>query len=107
LAKVLTRLRRELLTRAGAFLINILGVWSLFLVLFLPWGLFLLVYPDTIVGNRLVFNVVGILVGVALHAIVMGYILSRRARMASGGWPQARGGVPSGKSRQAQPPRTT
>jgi hypothetical protein len=35
-------------------------------------GVFLLVYFDTIVSNRLVSNVVGILVGVALHAVVVG-----------------------------------
>ncbi len=121
---------RDVLTSAGAFWINILGVWLLFLAffylakyvaigfafapvyatlingvthaigaaalrrynpglytslaLFLPWGLFLLVYFNGVVRAALVFNGVGLLVGVLLHAIIMGYILRRRGKLASG-----------------------
>jgi len=122
---------REVLTKAGAFWINVLGVWALFLALFylaryaaigfafgaiyatvingithalggaalrrynpglytslalfLPWGIFLLVYFNSVVGDRLVFNVVGLLVGVALHAVIIGYLMRRRARLLSAG----------------------
>jgi hypothetical protein len=122
---------REMLTRSGAFWINVLGVWALFLALFylaryaaigfafgaiyatvingithalggavlrrynpglytslalfLPWGIFLLVYFNSVVGDRLVFNVVGLLVGVALHAVIVGYLMRRRARLLSAG----------------------
>lgn len=121
---------REVLTRPGAFWINVLGVWVLFLllfylaryvaigfafgaiyatvingtthalggvalrrynpglytslVLFLPWGLFLLVYFNSILAESLLaFNVVGLLIGVGLHAVVMGYLLRRRAKLLS------------------------
>lgn len=120
---------REVLTRAGAFWINILGVWLLFLVLFylakyvafgfalapvyatlingithtmggvalrrynpglytslalfLPWSIFLLIYFNSVVDDRLVFNVVGFLVGLVLHAIIVGYIMRRRAKLLS------------------------
>ena len=120
---------REVLTRAGAFWINVLGVWVLFLVLFylakyvaigfalapvyvtiingathavggvasrrynpglytslalfLPWGLFLLIYFNGLVRSPLAFNGVGLLVGVLLHAVIVGYILRRRGRVAS------------------------
>ncbi len=120
---------REVLTKAGAFWINVLGVWALFLVLFylakyaaigfafgaiyatvingvthalggaalrrynpglytslalfLPLGIFLLIYFNSIVGDRLVFNVVGLLVGVTLHAVIIGCLMRRRARLLS------------------------
>lgn len=120
---------REVLTRVGAFWINVLGVWLLFLVLFylakyvafgfalapvyatlingtthtmggvalrrynpglytslalfLPWSIFLLIYFNSVVGDRLVFNVVGFLVGVVLHAITIGYLMRRRAKLLS------------------------
>lgn len=122
---------REMLTRAGAFWINVLGVWALFLVLFylagyvaigfalgavyatvingvthalagavlrsynpglytslalfLPWGAFLLFYFDVAVLTEsvLLFNAVGLLVGIGLQAVVMGYLLRRRARLQS------------------------
>jgi hypothetical protein len=53
------------------------------LALFLPWGIFLLIYFNSIVGDRLVFNVVGLLVGVTLHAVIIGCLMRRRARLLS------------------------
>jgi uncharacterized protein with HXXEE motif len=122
---------REVLTRTGAFWINVLGVWVLFLALFylakyaavgfalapvyatlingathamggvalrrynpglytslalfLPWGVFLLVYFNGVVRYGLLFNVVGVLVGVALHAIIIGYLMGRRGKLLASG----------------------
>lgn len=53
------------------------------LALFLPWGLFLLVYFNGVTRSDLVFNGVGLLVGVLLHAIIIGYLLRRRGRLVS------------------------
>jgi hypothetical protein len=53
------------------------------LALFLPWSIFLLIYFNSVVGDRLVFNVVGFLVGMVLHAIIIGYLMRRRAKLLS------------------------
>ncbi len=44
----------------------------------------MLVYFNGVVRAALVFNGVGLLVGVLLHAIIMGYILRRPGKLASG-----------------------
>ena len=64
------------------------------LALFLPWGVFLLVYFNVAVltGSVLLFNAVGLLMGIMVHAILMAYLLRRRARLLSGA------GVPSRRS---------
>ena len=47
-------------------------------VLFLPWGVFLLVYISGTIQHSVLFNVVGILAGIAGHAVIMTYALRRR-----------------------------
>jgi hypothetical protein len=51
------------------------------LLLFLPWGIFLLVYFNAITQSSLVFNGVGLLVSILLHAIIVGYALRRRSKL--------------------------
>jgi hypothetical protein len=53
------------------------------LVLFLPWGMFLLIYFNAITRPSLLFNGVGLLVGILLHAIILGYALRRRSKLKS------------------------
>ena len=53
------------------------------LVLFFPWGIFLLLYFNTIVRYNLLFNGVGLLVGIVLHAIILVYALRRRGKLES------------------------
>jgi hypothetical protein len=54
------------------------------LLLFFPWGVFLLVYFNAASGSNLVFNVIGLLVGIVGHAIIVVYALRRRSRLESG-----------------------
>jgi hypothetical protein len=54
------------------------------LLLFFPWGIFLLVYFNTATGASLVFNVIGLLVGIVGHAIIVVYALRRRGKLESG-----------------------
>jgi hypothetical protein len=54
------------------------------LLLFFPWGLFLLVYFNAATGSNLVFNVIGVLVGIVGHAIIVVYALRRRSNLESG-----------------------
>jgi Protein of unknown function with HXXEE motif len=54
------------------------------LLLFFPWGIFLLVYFNADTGASLLFNVIGILVGLIGHAIIVVYALRRRSRLESG-----------------------
>jgi hypothetical protein len=53
------------------------------LVLFLPWGIFLLIYFNAITRSSLLFNGVGLLVGILLHAIIVVYALRRRSKLES------------------------
>jgi hypothetical protein len=53
------------------------------LALFFPWGIFLLIYFNAVTRYSLLFNGVGLLVGVLLHAIIIGYLLRRRGRLLS------------------------
>jgi hypothetical protein len=53
------------------------------LALFFPWGIFLLVYFNAVARHGLLFNGVGLLLGVLLHAIIVGYLLRRRGRLLS------------------------
>ncbi|MDP8973206.1 MAG: HXXEE domain-containing protein, partial [Actinomycetota bacterium] len=43
------------------------------LLLFFPWGLYLLIYFNDIVRLGLLFNAVGLLTGIALHAVIVVY----------------------------------
>jgi hypothetical protein len=52
--------------------------------LFFPWGIFLLVYFNAATEPSLVFNVIGVLVGIVGHAIIVVYALRRRSRLESG-----------------------
>jgi hypothetical protein len=54
------------------------------LLLFFPWGIFLLVYFNADTGASLLFNVIGLLVGLIGHAIIVVYALRRRSRLESG-----------------------
>jgi hypothetical protein len=46
------------------------------LLLFFPWGIFLLVYFNAATGYNLLFNVIGLLVGIIGHAIIVVYALT-------------------------------
>jgi Protein of unknown function with HXXEE motif len=51
------------------------------LVLFFPWGIFLLIYFNGITRGSLLFNGVGLLAGILLHAIIVIYALKRRSKL--------------------------
>ena len=53
------------------------------LVLFLPWGIFLLIYFNAITRSNLLFNGVGLLVGIIMHAFIVAYALRRRSKLRS------------------------
>jgi hypothetical protein len=53
-------------------------------LLLFPWGIYLLVYFNAATGPSLVFNVIGLLVGIVGHAIIVVYALRRRSRLESG-----------------------
>lgn len=54
------------------------------LLLFFPWGIFLLIYFNAAAGASLLFNVIGLLVGIVGHAIIVVYALRRRGKLESG-----------------------
>ena len=54
------------------------------LLLFLPWGIFLLVYFNGITRSSLAWNGVGLLTGIVLHAIIVVYAFRRRGKLESG-----------------------
>ncbi len=54
------------------------------LLLFFPWGFFLLVYFGGITGFSLLFNGIGLLAAVIGHAIIVVYALERRRKLESG-----------------------
>jgi hypothetical protein len=53
-------------------------------LLLFPWGIYLLVYFNAATEPSLVFNVIGLLVGIVGHAIIVVYALRRRSRLESG-----------------------
>jgi hypothetical protein len=61
------------------------------LVLFFPWGLFLLVYFNGIIQADVLFNGIGVLAGIAGHAVIVIPVLRRRNRLEA----STRGGFPS------------
>ncbi len=63
------------------------------LLLFFPWGFFLLIYFGGITGFNLLFNGIGLLAAVIGHAIIVVYALKRRRKLQPGPWPR-------GESRQ-------
>src|SRR5215217_2468195 len=54
------------------------------LLLFFPWGIFLLAYFNGITRYSLLFNVIGLLAGLAVHAFIVVYALRRRSKLESG-----------------------
>jgi hypothetical protein len=54
------------------------------LLLFFPWGIFLLAYFNGITRYSLLYNAVGLLAGLAVHAFIVVYALRRRSRLESG-----------------------
>ena len=50
-------------------------------LLFFPWGIFLLVYFSRITPSKLLFNGVGLLAAVIGHAIIVVYALRRRSKL--------------------------
>ena len=61
------------------------------LVLFFPWGVFLLAYFNGIIRANLLFNGIGILAGIAGHAVIVIPVLRKRNRLE----PSTRRGFPS------------
>jgi hypothetical protein len=61
------------------------------LVLFFPWGVSLLVYFNGIIQAKLLFNGIGILAGIAGHAVIVIPVLRRRNKLEA----SARRGFPS------------
>jgi hypothetical protein len=54
------------------------------LLLFLPWGFFLLIYFNAITRLSLLFNGIGLLTGVIGHVVIVVYALRRRGKLESG-----------------------
>ena len=54
------------------------------ILLFFPWGLFLLIYFDRISPSSLLFNVVGLLAAMIGHAIIVVYAVRRRNKLEAG-----------------------
>jgi len=54
------------------------------IVLFFPWGVFLLIYFGGVTPYNLLFNVVGLLVAIIGHAIIVVYALRRRNKLEAG-----------------------
>ena len=54
------------------------------LLLFFPWGFFLLIYFGGITGFNLLFNGIGLLAAVIGHAIIVVYALERRRKLEPG-----------------------
>ena len=55
------------------------------LVLFFPWGIFLLIHFNAVTGSHLAFNGAGLAVAVFLHAIILVYALNRRSTLEAHG----------------------
>ena len=53
------------------------------LLLFFPWGIFLLVYFIRITPSGLLFNAIGLLAAIIGHAIIVVHALRRRKRLES------------------------
>jgi hypothetical protein len=53
------------------------------LALFLPWGIFLLNYFNAITRSNLLFNGVGLLIGIIMHALIVACALRRRSKLRS------------------------
>jgi hypothetical protein len=51
------------------------------ILLFFPWGIFLLVYFGRIIQSDLLFNGIGLLVAIIGHAIIVIYAVRRRNRL--------------------------
>jgi len=54
------------------------------LLLFLPWGFFLLIYFNAITRFSLSFNGIGLLTGMIGHVVIVVYALRRRGKLESG-----------------------
>jgi hypothetical protein len=54
------------------------------LLLFLPWGIFLLIHFSGITRARLAWSGVGLLAGIVLHAVIVVYAFRRGSRLESG-----------------------
>lgn len=57
------------------------------LLLFFPWGIFMLIYFTYFTGEiqaPVLFNVVGLLSGIVGHAAIVAYAIRRRSRLESG-----------------------
>lgn len=54
------------------------------ILLFFPWGLFLLVYFGGLTPSNLLFNALGLLVAIVGHAIIVVYAIRRRNRLEAG-----------------------
>lgn len=50
-------------------------------LLFVPWGIFLLVYFNRMISHDLLFNAVGLLTAIAGHALIVVYALRRRGEL--------------------------
>ncbi|MBA3474079.1 MAG: HXXEE domain-containing protein [Rubrobacter sp.] len=53
-------------------------------LLFFPWGFFLLIYFNGIVGSSFLFNGVGLLAAIIAHAIIVVYAFRRRGKLEPG-----------------------
>lgn len=64
------------------------GLWTA-LILFVPWGAYLLVFFNGLIvsGDRLLYNVIGLVAAIALHVVIIGFALRRRAALAAAGPP--------------------
>ena len=60
------------------------------ILLFFPWGCFLLVYFERLAQSRLLFNGIGLLAAVIGHAVIVVYAVRRRRGLESGSLPGAR-----------------
>jgi hypothetical protein len=61
------------------------------LLLFLPWGIFLLIHFSGITRASLAWNGIGLLAGIVLHAVIVVYAFRRRGKSES----DSRGGAES------------
>lgn len=53
-------------------------------VLFLPWGLFALIYFERLTPHWLLFNLIGVLIAIGEHAFVAAYAIRRRQLLEAG-----------------------
>ncbi len=61
------------------------------LVLFVPWGGYLLVSFNGLIADRLLANAIGLVAAIAVHVVVIVFALRRRAALAAAGSPSAPG----------------